>query len=354
MEKVGQLKHKKPSKITKQRKRNRAIFFVILVLSLLAIVNGVFKFVQFSDYVAKPLDLSGRENTQSQWNGDRIITIAVDSNPAIVVVFDPATSRVGVISLPRDTYAVVPADLGLYPVYSIRELGELKGVASGELLENTLSNFINAPVERYLFFPKSEVGLGTGSAEIVARVRSAFSLKNLILAPFMAKRGELVTNLSWAEALKIWWFGRGVRSDKFEHYDLSKNGVISEIILADGTKAYGADEIGVADFTRKVFTEDKILKEKLKIEILNGTDSPGRGNKIANILDNVGCDVVRVGNYTGERVEKTQISFNKESEGSLTTERLEDILNVTGEKDDFEGRDVDITIILGQDILKRF
>lgn len=354
MEKVGPVKVKKSSELTKKRKRNRAIFFGVLVLVILAVVNGIFKFVMFSDYVGRPIDGSEKNQSENQWGGDRIITVAVDADPAVMAVFDPTTSRVGIISMPRDTYTVVPADLGLYPVYSIRELGELKNVPAGVLFENTLSNFINAPVERYLFFPKKEVVLGKSSEEIVARFRSAFSLKNLLAAPFMVKNGELSTNLSWSEALKIWWFARGVRSDRFEHYDLSKNGVISPIILADNSQAYGADEVGVADFTRKVFTEDKILKEKLKIEILNGTDSPGRGNKIANILDNIGCDVVRVGNYTGDKIEKTTITFDSGSKDSLTVKRLEEVLSAKAVKGDFAGRDVDITIVLGQDILKRF
>jgi len=354
MQKLGKVKIKKTSELTKKRKRNRTIFFVVLVLFTLALVNGIFKFVKLSDYVSRPIDGTDKKVSGRSWSADRIITVAIDSNPVVMAVFDPSTGKVGVISMPRDTYSVVPSDLGLYPVYSIRELGELKGVPSGELFENTLSNFINAPVERYLFFPEKEVVLGQAKHEIIGKIRNAFSIQNLITAPFKVNKKELITNLSWSESLKLWWFARGVRSDRFEYYDLSQNGVISEIILADGTQAYGADEVGVADFTRKVFTEDKILKEKLKIEILNGTDSPGRGNKIANILDNIGCDVVRVGNYTGERLEKTTINLSKDSESSLTIERLEEILDAKGVSSDFAGRDVDITIVLGQDILKRF
>ncbi len=330
------------------------VFFAVLILVSLATANGIFKFVKFNDYVTKPIDGTEKKMSSSSWKGDRIITVAVDSNPVVLVVFDPSTRKVGIISMPRDTYSVVPADLGLYPVYSVRELGELKGVHGGELFENTLSNFINAPVERYLFFPKNEMVLGDNKDQILARVQTAFSIKNLIQAPFKVNEKEMVSNLSWSESLKLWWFARGVRSDRFEYYDLSKNGVISPIILADGTPAFGADDVGVADFTRKVFTEEEILSEKLKIEILNGTDSPGRGNKIANILDNIGCDVVRVGNYTGEEFEETKITIGQDTTETLTVKRLEEILDSKAEIGDFEARDVDITIILGQDILKRF
>lgn len=354
MQKIGKSRLSKASPVIKKRKRNRAVFFVVLILISLAIVNGIFKFVKFNDYVTKPIDGTEKRSSSSSWKGDRIITVAVDSDPVVLVVFDPSTRKVGTISMPRDTYSVVPADLGLYPVYSVRELGELKGVYSGELFENTLSNFINAPVERYLFFPKDKVVLGTEKGQIISSVQKAFSIENLIKAPFRVNKKEMVSNLSWSESLKLWWFARGIRSDRFEYYDLSKNGVISPIVLADGSTAYGADDVGVADFTRKVFTEEKILSEKLKIEILNGTDSPGRGNKIANILDNIGCDVVRVGNYTGEGLEKTKIVIGRDSRDTLTIRRLEEILDSKAEAGDFEARDVDITIILGQDILKRF
>lgn len=330
------------------------VFFIVLILVFLAIVNAAFKFVKFSDYVTKPIDGSAKKITRESWNADRIIAVAIDSDPAILAVFDPTNSRVSILSMPRDTYAVVPADLGLYPISSVAELGKLKSVASGELFENTLSNFINAPVERYVFFGGNQVVLGETKDEILIKLRQAFSLKHLILAPFQVKNGNLITNLSWTESMKLWWFGRGVRSDHFEYYDLSKNGVISPLILPDGSQAFGADDVGVADFTRRVFTEDGILREQFKIEILNGTDSAGRANKIANILDNIGCDVVRVGNYTGGTVEKTQMTFRDEIKGSLTVRRLNEVFDVVSTKGDFESRDVDITIVLGQDILKRF
>ena len=140
MQKLGKVKIKKTSELTKKRKRNRTIFFVVLVLFTLALVNGIFKFVKFSDYVSQPIDGTDKKVSGRSWSADRIITVAIDSNPVVMAVFDPSTGKVGVISMPRDTYNVVPSDLGLYPVYSIRELGELKGVRSGELFDNTLSS----------------------------------------------------------------------------------------------------------------------------------------------------------------------------------------------------------------------
>ena len=55
MQKLGKVKIKKTSELTEKRNRNRTIFFVLLVLFTLALVNGIFKFVKLSDYVSRPI-----------------------------------------------------------------------------------------------------------------------------------------------------------------------------------------------------------------------------------------------------------------------------------------------------------
>lgn len=91
------------------------------------------------------------------------------------------------------------------------------------------------------------------------------------------------------------------------------------------------------------FADPNILEEKQSIEIINSTDESGLGNRLANYLTNLGCNVVLV--TTGDPADKSQISY---SDSSYTVAKISKLLGYKSIK--MSKKDIaDIIIIIGRD-----
>ena len=98
------------------------------------------------------------------------------------------------------------------------------------------------------------------------------------------------------------------------------------------------------------FTDQQIALEKKRIQIINGTDITGAGNRLANVISNMGGDVVIVLTSDKEEpVSKIIYSGNK----SYTVEKLSSLLNFSNAKTN-ETFLANVIIILGKDKIAEF
>lgn len=95
------------------------------------------------------------------------------------------------------------------------------------------------------------------------------------------------------------------------------------------------------------FIDPKIAEEKASIEIINGTNVFGLGNKLASFISNTGGNVIMVSNADREEVNSKIIYFEKES---YTVKKLARILNLKKEKAKNK-KFGEITIVIGKDSL---
>lgn len=95
--------------------------------------------------------------------------------------------------------------------------------------------------------------------------------------------------------------------------------------------------------TSSLFVDPEILDEKQNIEIINATDVYGLGNKLANLVTNIGGNVILV--TTGDLEESSEIQYVNET---YTVKRLSQILNfkLVRAKKKFLP---DVIIIIGKD-----
>jgi len=110
------------------------------------------------------------------------------------------------------------------------------------------------------------------------------------------------------------------------------------------------DEYTRGVLVSSLFTDQQISTEKKRIQIINGTDITGVGNRLATVINNIGGDVVIVS--TSERKEKVSkiiYSGNK----SYTVDKLSSILNFVNEKSKDTSL-ADVIIILGMDKISEF
>ncbi len=95
------------------------------------------------------------------------------------------------------------------------------------------------------------------------------------------------------------------------------------------------------------FIDPKIAEEKVSIEIINGTDVYGLGNKLASFVSNTGGNVIMVSNADKEELSSKIIYFEEEN---YTVKKLARILNLKKEKTKNK-KFGEVTIIIGKDSL---
>ena len=110
------------------------------------------------------------------------------------------------------------------------------------------------------------------------------------------------------------------------------------------------DFLSINSFTSSFFIDTEIANEKTTIEIINGTSVYGLGNRLANLLNNIGADVVLV--TSSDTVEdSTKVLYSGDL--SYSVKRISGILGVKPTKT--SQRDIsDVTIIIGKDITAKF
>lgn len=142
----------------------------------------------------------------------------------------------------------------------------------------------------------------------------------------------LKTNMTIIDAIRVSLFAKEVQKASIYERDLSSN-----------------DSLSINSFTSSFFIDPQIANEKVTIEIINGTQVVGLGNRLANLLNNIGADVVLVTSSDKEE-QATKIMYFGDS--NYTIKRISKILGVKPTQS--SQRDIsDVTLIIGNDIISK-
>ncbi|HKC14939.1 MAG TPA: LytR C-terminal domain-containing protein [Patescibacteria group bacterium] len=97
--------------------------------------------------------------------------------------------------------------------------------------------------------------------------------------------------------------------------------------------------------TSSFFADPAILEEKQNIEIINATETPGLGNRLANLLTNMGGNVILV--TTEDLQDKSQVQYVKKT---YTAQRIARVLGF--KLSETKKKSIpDVIIIIGSDSL---
>ncbi|MFH1186979.1 MAG: LytR C-terminal domain-containing protein [Candidatus Levyibacteriota bacterium] len=110
------------------------------------------------------------------------------------------------------------------------------------------------------------------------------------------------------------------------------------------------DELKRSSVLYSFFTDQEILNEKKRVQVINGTDVSGVGGKLASVVNNMGGDVVLVLSADKEEENSKIIYFG---EKSYTVKRLSSVLNYPVEKAR-EKSIADVIIVIGKDKIAEF
>lgn len=307
----------------KRRKHRGGLGGILKLFLLLLIVGGVAVFVlKFA-----PLMLSGKFNSRERFN-----IVLSSPNKISFLSVDSGSGKATIVNFPADLYVTnVAHGYGQYPIGKVYEVGQLDS-RGGEVLSDTVSIYLGVPVDG--FFRLADYST-TDLKSNFMNIPSLLNAKSDV---------NLWDRLLMAKTLM------GLRFDKVRTVDLSQKS--EQLLLADGSNAKVFIEEDLDKLIEGIFVEEDILKEDLRVQIVNTTDTPGLGNSLARLVSGLGATVIDVTtddrNLAGCRIESL-----KKLTKSKTVRRIAEILNCEVKENEDMGR-ADVTIFLGLDQGKIF
>jgi hypothetical protein len=136
------------------------------------------------------------------------------------------------------------------------------------------------------------------------------------------------------DILRLMFFTKGIGEDSIEEKDIT----------------IPREEYQIQQIVSPLFLDQSIAYEKKSIEIINSTDEPGLGARLAILLNNIGANIILV--VSSEKSQKVStISYVSSDSDSYTVNRLFSMLGYKKIKQNNKGI-ADIIIILGEDQIK--
>lgn len=214
--------------------------------------------------------------SQSRFFRNDRVAVAVHTNPALVLIFEPDT-QVHAIQVPLDALVAVPRGYGDYQLSAVWNLGKLDGV-SGELFSETLSQLTTVPIDHFLRMPDESV---------VSRLQSFTFV-------FFPKNVE--TNLSFVDRFIIHSRLSGLDNESLEKFDIGQTGAVSQSTRPDGSQVLQIDFARLDILLADVVQDGRIRSENATVAVLNAADRSFLGKNVARMVTGMGGHVVRIDN----------------------------------------------------------
>lgn len=249
------------------------------------------------------------------------INIALAGRQVAIISYSPANKSAIIVRLPDELYLPeLVHGYGQYKAASVYSVGELDK-RGGQTLKGTLREYLGVPVDNYYYTDKSLTDIKT------------FFI------------GEAKTDLTLLDRVRLAYELFNVRFDRVKTVDLGK--VAGNLILADGTSALSLEKAEVDSFLAGLLTEQRLVDENLRVEVVNTTPVAGLGNRGQRLLSNIGLTVVNV-ESASPPVGACQVQADKDARSFLTVARIARIYGCKIEPKPEEGRAA-VTLMLGQD-----
>lgn len=215
---------------------------------------------------------------KSLWDGRGNLNLAaITPDQLVVVSYQPFPPMLVILKIQPQVYVSLSRGFGDYPVSSIWPLGELEPSGGGELLKLSTQNFLQIPVQGWarLNFP---LGEKTGKRELLGMI---FGL---------LKGGQ--TNLNLWDLLRLAKKINALPGSKIKTYSLDKTRASEIVTLADGSQAFRIQEDYLENLVVDLFSDQAVLGEGYMWEIFNATDKEGLAARVANLVHNIGGEVL--------------------------------------------------------------
>jgi len=281
---------------------------------------------------------------RSSWQDDSRFNVVFDSLPVLIASFGSYDHEVNFLLIPEGTFIETTHGYGSCRAESISRLGKINN-RGGEFLSESLQNYLGLPLDSYIL-----------SSSSLVFENNPTSLKSYLLAnfSFFSRVREEASLNNW-DLLRLWWYLKKANLNKFNIINLSDTPASEEITLADGSKAIKIDPNRLELLITQFFSDNKIKEEDLSISILNSTEHAGLASQMANLIKNIGGQIIKIGEVT--TVLKSddyncEIRSAKEYKNSYTVRKISKIFNCRWTGDDLLSERSSLVIIVKENYWK--
>jgi len=308
-------------KAVRSKRKNR---FKILWVIVLTMVIGIFTWWAF------------RVLNQSIWDGEHQINIVIEGQPVVLVSFDrERETPLNILTLPPETFIELTHGYGFYRLESVNNLAVYEGRIGGQLLAESLSEYLGIPLEAYISGLNIQLEHNKNSTDFILRI-----IWNLL-------RGHGQTNLSKWDLVRLWWRIRLMRLDKSALVNLCEGNICYKEVLIDGSEVLKIDLEKADKITDDCFKDNLIRQEDLTISVLNQTSSPGLASSAARMITKIGGRVIQIGEEKDTGV-KCLLRVDKRLSKSYTLRRLNKIFGCQLQIGNTNEQRADIVLIVSQ------
>lgn len=304
-----------------------AILAVIFVV--LAGVNGFSKSFKLGKYLGK-----------SGWDSQSSFSIALDTNPPAVFIYQKDPKRIVFATLDANSY-FESGKLDA-PIEKIKDVQDKK---SGKDLSRLFSLSFRGDIENYIIFNQSK-NLDKQESEKLFKNLAAITAPLAILAP-KPQADIKDTNIARIDMIKLWWQLKGLSLNQLDLVDLGS--LKTEVINAKNEKVLGVDDISLNHQIAKYLENPQVRKDEYKIKIKNASGYLGAGYLAADFAQAIGASVISA--ETADQVSENTLIIT--GSGGYTPDYLAKIfkcdIKVASENDNRE-----ITVIIGRDFAVRY
>lgn len=238
---------------------------------------------------------------------EEVLSVVIATNPVQIVYFPDNTSTV-VVTLPIDRYINGAHAVGNYSLESLWRLGVLD-FRDEHLLRLSLEQALGVPIQYYLGIHDTS-GILSGSLH---SYKEFFSVGQIV----SKLQGRFRTNMNFLAYIRVLLRLTTHSSDKIKTYDLSTLPLYTNIILPDETVVNTLDPSKLDVTIPHIFEVEAIRRGSIRLAVYNTTSTPALGSTAGRLLNNIGGNVVEVGNDPQIRETCVLIGTNEHTQSAI-------------------------------------
>ena len=312
-----------------QAKWKNLLALLIVLILILASFNGLVKTFSIGKYLGT-----------SNWNSNSSFVAVLSTTPLAVFILQEDPKRLVFLTLDEKTYLITGN-----PNEPIAKISFLINKSNGRDLSKLLSLTFRANIENYVTFKNDQK---INKEEAIERFKNYSSL----LAPFMILTGIIGddvkdTNIARLDQFKLWWQIKSVRINQLELVDLSQ--YQEEVVYKDDQKVLGVDNFVLHKVISKYLGNENVIKENLKIKVINASGIAGVGQLAADFAAGVGVNIVKI-ETAPNFVDKSFIQTSLKNK--YTVRYLANIFKCDIKNSSESGEEV--SLVIGSDFASRY
>lgn len=282
-----------------------------------------------------------QESTKSVWNGNDRITLVWQGTSPAIISYEPYDKELIVLVFPGNLTELASGNYGKYKLGAIYKLDKLEN-KNGSLFRETFANLLEVPIDAYLahknFDSKTD---NLTEEEFISVKKNLLSLNGLYQIFWIS---DFETNLSFFDKINLWLKLQNLRNDKIKLYRLKNQEILIKRSSLEKLSTISLDHNGLASFIKGFFEFSLIKKENFTVEIRNASQITGLGNKLGNLINNIGSQVVAVENDS--EIDNTICLTNQKAKNSYTLSKIKILTKC--QLQEKENKAADIVLILGK------